>query len=100
MPGADNRGLDALRVYHESFFADFSAFSNIQIEIMQQVAEGDRVVEPVPQGSRQNNTLERTCGVFSSIVRVELSPLTCAVMRLRFRDRAILEACLTVFKAK
>ena len=44
MPGADNRGLDALRIYHESFFADFSAFSNIRIEIVQQVAEGDRVV--------------------------------------------------------
>ncbi|MEH2251953.1 ester cyclase [Nostoc sp.] len=44
MPGSDNRGLDALRVYHESFFADFSAFSNIQIEIVQQVAESDRIV--------------------------------------------------------
>jgi steroid delta-isomerase-like uncharacterized protein len=44
MPGTDNRGLDALQVYHQSFFTDFSAFSNVQIEIMQQVAEGDRVV--------------------------------------------------------
>jgi steroid delta-isomerase-like uncharacterized protein len=45
MPGADNCGLEALRIYHESFFgAFFSAFSNVQIEIMQQVAEGDQVV--------------------------------------------------------
>ena len=44
MPGSENRGLDALRVYHDSFFDDFfSAFPDIQIEIMQQVAEGDRV---------------------------------------------------------
>lgn len=44
MPGAGNRGLDVLRVYHESLFTDFSAFSKIQIEIVQQVAEGDRFV--------------------------------------------------------
>jgi predicted ester cyclase len=44
MPVEHNHGLDALRMYHESFFADFSAFSNIQMEITQQVAEGDRVV--------------------------------------------------------
>jgi steroid delta-isomerase-like uncharacterized protein len=44
MPGSDNRGLDALRVYHNSFFDDFfSAFPDIQIEIMQQVAEGNQV---------------------------------------------------------
>jgi steroid delta-isomerase-like uncharacterized protein len=45
MPGTDNRGLNALRIYHESFFDDFFfAFPNIQIEIVQQVAEEDRVV--------------------------------------------------------
>ena len=45
MPGSDNRGLDALKVYHDSFFNDFfSAFPDIQIEIMQQVVEDDRVV--------------------------------------------------------
>jgi predicted ester cyclase len=44
MPGTDNRGLKALRLYHDSFFAAFfSAFPDIQIEIMQQVAEGDRM---------------------------------------------------------
>jgi steroid delta-isomerase-like uncharacterized protein len=45
MPGLDNCGLDALRVYHDSFFDDFFfAFPDIQIEIVQQVAEGNRVV--------------------------------------------------------
>ena len=44
MPGTENRGLDALQAYHESFLAAISAFSDIQIEILQQIAEGDRVV--------------------------------------------------------
>jgi steroid delta-isomerase-like uncharacterized protein len=44
MPGTDNRGLNALRIYHDSFFDDFfSAFPDIQIEIVQQVEEGDRI---------------------------------------------------------
>jgi predicted ester cyclase len=42
--GADNRGLAALRAYHEQFGAAFSAFSDMRIEILQQVAETDRVV--------------------------------------------------------
>ena len=42
--GADNRGLAMLRAYHEQFGAAFSAFSDMQIEIVQQVAEADRVV--------------------------------------------------------
>lgn len=54
MPGTDNHGLDSLRVYHESFFTDFSAFSNIQIEIMQQVAEGDRVVTYITARGKHN----------------------------------------------
>ncbi len=44
IPGTDNHGLVLLHAYHQSFFTDFSAFSNVQIEIMQQVAEDDRVV--------------------------------------------------------
>jgi steroid delta-isomerase-like uncharacterized protein len=43
MPG-DNRGLIALRAYHDLFFDDFvTAFPDIKIEIVQQVAEADRV---------------------------------------------------------
>ena len=44
MPGSDNHGLEALRAYHQQFFADFSAFSGLQIEVVQQVAQDDRVV--------------------------------------------------------
>jgi steroid delta-isomerase-like uncharacterized protein len=44
MPEADNRGLVALRAYHDSFFEDFfAAFPDIKIVITQQIAEGDRV---------------------------------------------------------
>jgi steroid delta-isomerase-like uncharacterized protein len=44
MPGTDNKGLDVLRDYHESFFKTFfTAFSNVQIEILKQVAEDDQV---------------------------------------------------------
>ena len=42
--GADNRGLAVLRAYHEQFGAALSAFADVQIEILQQVAETDRVV--------------------------------------------------------
>jgi predicted ester cyclase len=44
MPATCNRGLAALHAYHEQFLVNFSAFSDIHIEIMQQIAEGDRVV--------------------------------------------------------
>jgi predicted ester cyclase len=44
MPMADNRGLNSLKTYHESLLTNFAAFSNMQIEILQQIAEGDRVV--------------------------------------------------------
>jgi predicted ester cyclase len=39
-----NRGLEALRRYHEQFGQAFAAFEGPMIEIEQQVAEGDRVV--------------------------------------------------------
>ena len=44
MPGPDNRGLVALRAYHERSLAAFATFADVHIEIEQQVAEGDRVV--------------------------------------------------------
>jgi predicted ester cyclase len=40
MPAQENRGLILLRAYHASFFA---GFSDLKVEIVQQVAEGDRV---------------------------------------------------------
>ncbi|MEH1847244.1 MAG: ester cyclase [Nostoc sp.] len=55
MPRSENRGLDALRVYHDSFFDDFfSAFPDIQIEIIQQVAEGNRVVTYIVSKGRHS----------------------------------------------
>ena len=44
-PDPGRVGLDALRMYHEGFFTGFlPAFSDLAIEFVQQVAEGDRVV--------------------------------------------------------
>ncbi len=40
MPSGDNRGLEVLRAYHASFFV---GFSDMNVEILQQIAEGDRV---------------------------------------------------------
>ncbi len=42
-PGQDT-GLAALRAYHESFAAQFAAFSDVRIEIVQQIGEADRTV--------------------------------------------------------
>jgi predicted ester cyclase len=41
MPGTDNQGIASLTAYHQPFFA---AFANLKVEIIQQIAEGDRVV--------------------------------------------------------
>ena len=43
-PEPDNRGLAALKTYHERFAAAFAAFSDVEIEIMRQIAEDDMVV--------------------------------------------------------
>lgn len=53
-PGTDNRGLGLLHAYHEQFFIALSALSDIQIEIMQQVAEADKVVTQMT--TRANHT--------------------------------------------
>ena len=44
MSGSDNRGLDALRIYHEQFMTAFAAFAEVHTHIEQQIAEADRVV--------------------------------------------------------
>lgn len=41
---AGGRGLDALRSYHETFMAQMTGLSDVHIEVLQQVGEGDRVV--------------------------------------------------------
>jgi predicted ester cyclase len=43
-PEGQNRGLGALRAYHEGFLAAFQAFSGPEIRVVQQIEEGDRVV--------------------------------------------------------
>ena len=43
-PGPDNVGLVVLRAYHEQFLVALSALSDVQIDVLQQIAEADRVV--------------------------------------------------------
>jgi predicted ester cyclase len=38
------QGLEALRAYHEEQFKQLEGFSNVQIELVQQIEEGHRVV--------------------------------------------------------
>ncbi len=57
MPGTDNLGLNALRIYHDSFFDDFFfAFPDIQIEIVQQVGEGDRIATYITSQGTHSGT--------------------------------------------
>jgi predicted ester cyclase len=44
MPSPENQGLPSIRAYHESFGAAFSGFSDVQMDIVQQISEDDRVV--------------------------------------------------------
>ena len=43
-PAGHDVGLAALRDYHQGFAAQFAAFSDLTISVVQQVAEHDRVV--------------------------------------------------------
>jgi predicted ester cyclase len=76
MPGADNCGLNALRIYHDSFFdAFFSAFPDIQIEIMQQVAEGDRIATYITSQGTHSGTfygaLPTGKTISTSVIRID-----------------------------
>jgi steroid delta-isomerase-like uncharacterized protein len=82
--GKNNRGLDRLQSYHKQFFADFSAFSDIHIEIVQQIAEGDRVVTYL--NSRGKHT-----GTFLGIPTTGKSISMSAIRIDRFRDEKIAE---------
>jgi predicted ester cyclase len=84
MPGTNNRGLEVLRVYHESFFADFSAFTNIQIEIVQQVAEADRVATYI-------TTQGKHSGLFYGIPPTGKSISTSVIRIDRFQNEKIIE---------
>lgn len=52
-PSPVNRGLDALRRYHEQFGQAFASFADVHIDISQQVAEGDRVVTQIATRAKQ-----------------------------------------------
>ena len=76
MPGSDNRGLAALRVYHDSFFDDFfAAFPDIQIEIVQQVAEGDRVATYIISKGNHSDTFYGVAPtgktISTSVIRID-----------------------------
>jgi steroid delta-isomerase-like uncharacterized protein len=76
MPGTDNRGLNALRIYHDSFFDDFfSAFPDIQIEIVQQVAEGDRIATYITSQGTHSGTfygvLPTGKTISTSVIRID-----------------------------
>lgn len=55
-PGADNRGLGPLHTYHEQFLVALASVSSIQIDIVQQVAEADRVVTQLTTRMRHTGT--------------------------------------------
>jgi steroid delta-isomerase-like uncharacterized protein len=44
MPGDDKVGIDLLRAYHQGFLEAYSGVSDVSINIVQQVADEDRVV--------------------------------------------------------
>ncbi|MGL5061607.1 MAG: ester cyclase [Microcoleus sp.] len=76
MLGTDNRGLNALRIYHDSFFDDFfSAFPDIQIEIVQQVAEGDRIATYITSQGTHSGTFYGTPPtgktISTSVIRID-----------------------------
>lgn len=55
-PAGQDRGLAALRAYHEGFGTAFAAFSDMQINLQQQVAEADRVVTQILATVRHTGT--------------------------------------------
>jgi steroid delta-isomerase-like uncharacterized protein len=76
MLGTDNGGLNALRIYHDSFFDDFfSAFPDIQIEIVQQVAEGDRIATYIISQGTHTGTFYGTPPtgktISTSVIRID-----------------------------
>jgi predicted ester cyclase len=52
-PSSVNRGLEALRHYHEHFGQAFAGFTIPTIAILQQIAEGDRVVTQIETRATQ-----------------------------------------------
>ena len=53
---AGNRGLEALRTYHEQIMEEFAAFTDVRLEILQQIAEGERVVTQIKMTGEHSGT--------------------------------------------
>jgi steroid delta-isomerase-like uncharacterized protein len=51
-PGGDGIGLAEIRAYHGQFFEAFAGLSDVRIEVVQQVSEGDRVVSQIVTQAR------------------------------------------------
>ncbi len=66
----NNRGLEALRLYHEQFGKAFAAFQDPKIEIEQQIAEDDRVVTQMVTRARHAST-----GKFVSLATIRIDRL-------------------------
>ena len=57
MSEADNRGLEAVRVYHKSLVVTLTeAFTDFQTEILQQIAEGESVVTQMRSSGKHSGT--------------------------------------------
>jgi steroid delta-isomerase-like uncharacterized protein len=85
MPSTDNCGINALRIYHESFFDDFfAAFPDIQIEIVQQLSEGDRVASYITSRGKHS-------GAFYGISPTGKSISTSVIRIDRIQDGKIAE---------
>jgi steroid delta-isomerase-like uncharacterized protein len=84
MPQPNNRGLDALRNYHEGFMTDLSSFTDVKIEIIQQIAEDDRVVSYVTLRGKHS-------GTFYGILPTGKSISTSAIRIDRIQDGKIAE---------
>ncbi len=84
MSGADNCGLEALQAYHEQFIQAFSGISDFRIEIVQQVAEADRVVSQIVAHGRHS-------GAFMGIAPSDRSVSMQAIRIDRFAGGKIAE---------
>lgn len=77
-------GLDALRGYHEQFAAQFAAFADIAIDLIQQVGQGDRVVT-------QLSTRARHSGNFAGVAATGKTTTLATIRIDRLRNGRIAE---------
>ena len=82
--GGGQVGLAALTEYHSSFMGAFAAFADLRIELVQQVAEEDRVVSHIVTTGRQAQA-------FAGIPASNKSASLTAIRIDRLRDGRIAE---------